>query len=159
VWDMRDGVLRGPAHRRAWLVGLRPDAAIPAEQGAHRRQNRHYPDRGESRPSITPRAVRLGKLQHRPGDAMPYAIMRAELARADEPWGFGSDARACGGRRLPHIVMLYFHYADRHQYPEIGAYLDAAGYLERATRTARLLRYPCAAARYGSASGAATTNS
>lgn len=38
----------------------------------------------------------------------------------------------------PHVVMLYFHmYQIAKMYPEMSAYLDAAGYLNRAWETAR----------------------
>jgi hypothetical protein len=38
----------------------------------------------------------------------------------------------------PHVVMLYFHmYQIARMYPEMSSGLDAAGYLERATETAR----------------------
>lgn len=46
----------------------------------------------------------------------------------------------------PHVVMLYFHmYQIAKTYPGLSAYLDAAGYLERAWGTAQaLLTYPTA---------------
>jgi hypothetical protein len=44
----------------------------------------------------------------------------------------------------PHVVMLYFHmYQIAKTYPAMSAYLDAAGYLERAWQTARaFFTYP-----------------
>lgn len=46
----------------------------------------------------------------------------------------------------PHIVMLYFHmYQIAKNYPEMSTYLDAAGYLQRAWRTAKaFFEYPYA---------------
>ncbi len=46
----------------------------------------------------------------------------------------------------PHVIMLYFHmYQIAKLYPEMSAYLDAAGYLERAWGTAKaFFTYPYA---------------
>jgi len=142
-WDQKNEVLRGPEDRdglSTWLTDANDDAgnARPAFLAS---KNVFLPDAAE----IASLEAYIGKylwggMQMTEGEKYPYAIygipnFKANRASADD----GRNGRAHVWRiyDYPHIVMLYFRmYQIAKFYPDRVKYLDAAGYLERAFRTA-----------------------
>ena len=142
-WDQKNEVLRGPEDRdglSSWLTDANDDAgnARPAFVAS---KNVFFPDAAE----IASLETYIGKylwggMQMTAGEKYPYAIygipnFKANRASADE----GRNGRAHVWRiyDYPHIVMLYYRmYQIAKFYPDRVTSLDAAGYLERAFRTA-----------------------
>lgn len=156
VWDMRGGVLRGPddtdGYDGWWGYVLAADDPGLSKAPLIAAKNRHYPDRREieALEYYLERFV-WGKLQRTDLETpYPYAVYGVPNWHENRtsPWGFGSNGKGLEHvwrtYDYPHIVMLYFHlYEIATQYPGMTRYLDAAGYLERATRTARAyFEYP-----------------
>ena len=70
-----------------------------------------------------------------PARRKAYAESLADGAKAESDLGKEHVWRSYD---YPHVIMLYFHmYQIAKMYPEMSAYLDAAGYLQRAWETAR----------------------
>jgi hypothetical protein len=142
-WDQKNEILRGPEDRDSlstWLTDANDDAgnARPAFIAS---KNVFFPDRDE----IASLELYVGKylwggMQMTPAERYPYALygvpnFKANRASPDE----GRNGRAHVWRiyDYPHIVMLYFRmYQIAKFYPDTVRHLDAAGYLERAYRTA-----------------------
>lgn len=158
IWDMRSGVLRGPddtdGYDGWWGYVLAADDPGLSKAPFLAAKNRHFPDRDEIA-AIEYYLERFvwGGLQRTDAEhPYPYGIYGVpnwhELRTS--PWGFDSSGKGLEHVfrmfDYPHVVMLYFHmYEIAKQYPGLTTYLDAAGYLERATETARAyFTYPYA---------------
>ena len=142
-WDQKNETLRGPEDRdglSTWLTDADDDAgnARPAFLAS---KNVFLPDPGEIASLETYISHYLwGGMQMTDRERYPYAIygvpnFQANRASADD----GRNGRAHVWRiyDYPHIVMLYFRmYQIAKFYPAMVRDLDAAGYLERAYRTA-----------------------
>ena len=142
-WDQKNEIRRSPEDRdglSAWLTDANDDAgnARPAFIAS---KNVFLPEQQE----IDSLELYIGKylwggMQMTDRETYPYAIYgipnwKANRSSADE----GRNGRAHVWRiyDYPHIVMLYFRmYQIAKFYPARVKYLDAAGYLERAYRTA-----------------------
>lgn len=150
VWDMRVARLRGPddtdGYDGWWGYVLASDDPALGKAPFIAAKNRHYPDAGEvaALEYYLERFV-WGKLQRTDREMpYPYGIYGVpnwhELRQSE--WGFDSSGKGLEHvwrmYDYPHLVMLYFHlYELARQYPGVTRYLDAAGYLERATATAK----------------------
>jgi hypothetical protein len=142
-WDEKNEVLRGPEDRdglSTWLTDADDDAgnARPAFVAS---KNVYLPDRSEIASLETYISRYLwGGMQMTDRERYPYAIygvpnFKANRVSADE----GRNGRAHVWRiyDYPHIVLLYYRmYQIAKFYPGMVKDLDAAGYLERAYRTA-----------------------
>jgi hypothetical protein len=142
-WDQKNEILRNPEDRdglSTWLTDADDDAgnARPAFLAS---KNVYLPDRAEIASLETYiRRYLWGGMQMTDSERYPYAIygvpnFKANRASPDE----GRNGRAHVWRiyDYPHIVMLYFRmYQIAKFYPAMVSDLDAAGYLERAYRTA-----------------------
>jgi hypothetical protein len=142
-WDQKNEVLRNPEDRdglSTWLTDADDDAgnARPAFLAS---KNVYLPDRAEIASLETYISHYLwGGMQMTDREKYPYAIygvpnFQANRASAEE----GRNGRAHVWRiyDYPHIVMLYYRmYQIAKFYPAMVKGPDAAGYLERAYRTA-----------------------
>ena len=142
-WDQKNEVLRGPEDRdglSSWLTDANDDAgnARPAFLAS---KNVFLPDRTEIASLETYVGKYLwGGMQMTGTEPYPYAVygipnFKANRASADE----GRNGRSHVWRiyDYPHIVLLYYRmYQIAKFYPAMVHALDAAGYLERAYRTA-----------------------
>ena len=142
-WDQKNEILRSPEDRdslSAWLTDANDDAgnARPAYVAS---KNVFYPEQKEIEGlELYISKYLWGGMQMTDKEKYPYAIygipnFRANRASADP--GRNGQAHVWRIYDYPHIVMLYyrmFHIAKF--YPGKVKYLDAAGYLERAYRTA-----------------------
>ena len=142
-WDQKNEMLRGPEDRdglSTWLTDADDDAgnARPAFLAS---KNAVLPDREEIASLETYiRHYLWGGMQMTDRETYPYAIygvpnFQANRASADE----GRNGRAHVWRiyDYPHIILLYYRmYEIAKFYPAMVTYLDSAGYLERAYRTA-----------------------
>jgi hypothetical protein len=142
-WDQKNEILRSPEDRDSlstWLTDADDDAgnARPAFVAS---KNVFFPDQKEIASLEAYISKYLwGGMQMTDKEKYPYAIygipnFKANRASADE--GRNGQAHVWRIYDYPHIVMLYFRmYAIARFYPDKVKYLDAAGYLERAYRTA-----------------------
>ncbi len=142
-WDQRNEILRGPEDRdslSSWLTDANDDAgnARPAFLAS---KNVLLPDTAE----IASLETYIGKylwggMQMTGTEPYPYAIYgipNFEANRASADAGRNGRSHVWRIYDYPHIVMLYFRmYEIAKFYPDRVTYLDAAGYLERAYRTA-----------------------
>jgi hypothetical protein len=142
-WDQKNEILRGPEDRdnlSAWLTDANDDAgnARPAFIAA---KNVYFPNQAE----IESLELYIGKylwggMQMTEREKYPYAIYgiqnwKANRTSPDE--GRNGQAHVWRIYDYPHIIHLYYRmYQIAKFYPEKSKYLDAAGYLERAYRTA-----------------------
>ena len=142
-WDQKNEIRRSPEDRdslSAWLTDANDDAgnARPAFIAS---KNVFLPEQKE----IDSLELYIGKylwggMQMTDKEKYPYAIYgipnwKANRASADE--GRNGQAHVWRIYDYPHIVMLYYRmYQIAKFYPTKVKYLDAAGYLERAYRTA-----------------------
>jgi hypothetical protein len=142
-WDQKNEIRRSPEDRdslSAWLTDANDDAgnARPAFIAS---KNVFLPEQKE----IDSLELYIGKylwggMQMTDREKYPYAVYgipnwKANRASADE--GRNGQAHVWRIYDYPHIVMLYFRmYQIGKFYPAKVKYLDAAGYLERAYRTA-----------------------
>jgi hypothetical protein len=142
-WDQKNEIRRSPEDRdglSTWLTDADDDAgnARPAFLAS---KNVFLPDRAEiaNLESYVDRYL-WGGMQMTDRERYPYAIygipnFKANRASADE--GRNGQAHVWRIYDYPHIVMLYFRmYQIAKFYPDTVKSLDAAGYLERAFRTA-----------------------
>jgi hypothetical protein len=142
-WDQKNEILRSPEDRdglSAWLTDANDDAgnARPAFIAS---KNVFFPNQTEiDSLELYISKYLWGGMQMTDTEKYPYAIygipnFKANRASADD----GRNGRAHVWRiyDYPHIVMLYYrmHHIAKF-YPARVKYLDAAGYLERAYRTA-----------------------
>ena len=142
-WDQKNEILRGPEDRdnlSAWLTDANDDAgnARPAFIAA---KNVYFPSQAE----IDSLELYIGKylwggMQMTEQEKYPYAIYgiqnwKANRSSPDE--GRNGQAHVWRIYDYPHIAHLYYR---MHQiakfYPSRVKHLNAAGYLERAYRTA-----------------------
>jgi hypothetical protein len=142
-WDQRNEILRGPEDRdnlSAWLTDANDDAgnARPAFIAA---KNVFFPNQTEI--DSLERYIGhylWGNMQMTEREKYPYAIYgiqnwKANRASPDE--GRNGQAHVWRIYDYPHIIHLYYRmYQIAKFYPSRSKYLDAAGYLERAYRTA-----------------------
>ncbi len=142
-WDQKNEILRSPEDRdnlSAWLTDANDDAgnARPAFIAA---KNVFFPNQAE----IDSLELYIGKylwggMQMTDREKYPYAIYgiqnwKANRASPDE--GRNGQAHVWRIYDYPHIVHLYYRmYQIAKFYPSRVKHLDAAGYLERAYRTA-----------------------
>lgn len=142
-WDEKNEVLRTPEDRdglSTWLTDADDDAgnARPAFLAS---KNVYLPDAAQIASLETYIARYLwGGMQMTDREQYPYAIYGVPNFQANRD---SADAGRNGKAHLwriydyPHIVLLYFRmYQIAKYYPSAVKYLDAAGYLERAYRTA-----------------------
>ena len=142
-WDQKNEILRSPEDRdglSTWLTDADDDAgnARPAFIAS---KNVYLPDEGEIRSLETYISKYLwGGMQMTDREKYPYAIYgipnwKANRASPDE--GRNGQAHVWRIYDYPHVVLLYYRmYQIAKFYPSKTKYLDAAGYLERAFRTA-----------------------
>lgn len=142
-WDQKNEVLRGPEDRdnlSAWLTDANDDAgnARPAFIAA---KNVFFPNKAEIESlELYISKYLWGGMQMTDREKYPYAIYgiqnwRANRASPDE--GRNGQAHVWRIYDYPHIIHLYYRmYQIAKFYPSMSTYLNAAGYLERAYRTA-----------------------
>ena len=142
-WDQKNEVRRSPEDRdnlSAWLTDANDDAgnARPAFIAA---KNAVFPNQTEiDSLELYISKYLWGAMQMTDREKYPYAIYgiqnwRANRASPDE--GRNGQAHVWRIYDYPHIVHLYYRmYQIAKFYPSKVKYLDAAGYLERAYRTA-----------------------
>ena len=142
-WDQKNEILRGPEDRdnlSAWLTDANDDAgnARPAFIAS---KNVFFPDQAE----IDSLELYIGKylwggMQMTDEEKYPYALygipnFMANRSSPDE--GRNGQSHVWRIYDYPHIVLLYYRMSRIAKfYPTRVKYLDAAGYLERAYRTA-----------------------
>jgi Family of unknown function (DUF5695) len=156
VWDMRTGTLRGPDNTDGfdgwWGYVLACDDTALPKAGFIAAKNVIYPDAREiAGVEYYIQNFVWGKLQRTDKETpYPYGIYGVpnwHENRTSE-YGFGSNGKGLEHIwRLydyPHIVMLYYEmYEVAKENPQLVHYLDADGYLERATQTAKAyFEYP-----------------
>jgi hypothetical protein len=142
-WDQKNEILRGPEDRdnlSAWLTDANDDAgnARPAFIAA---KNVFFPNQTEiDSLEIYISKYLWGGMQMTDREKYPYAIYgiqnwKANRASPDE--GRNGQAHVWRIYDYPHIIHLYYRmYQIAKFYPAKSKYLNAAGYLERAYRTA-----------------------
>jgi hypothetical protein len=142
-WDQKNEILRSPEDRdnlSAWLTDANDDAgnARPAYVAS---KNVFFPDQDQiDSLELYISKYLWGGMQMTDKEKYPYAIygipnFMANRSSPDE--GRNGQAHVWRIYDYPHIVMLYFRmYHIATFYPSRVKYLDAAGYLERAYRTA-----------------------
>jgi hypothetical protein len=142
-WDQKNEIRRSPEDRdnlSAWLTDANDDAgnARPAFIAA---KNAVFPNQTEiDSLELYISKYLWGAMQMTDREKYPYAIYgiqnwRANRASPDE--GRNGQAHVWRIYDYPHIVHLYYRmYQIAKFYPSKVKYLDAAGYLERAYRTA-----------------------
>ena len=154
VYDMRNGVLRGPDDTDGfdywWGYVLACDDPALCKAPYVAAKNVHFPEREEIA-AVEYYLERFvwGKLQRTDKEEpYPYGIYGVPNWKVNRD----PDLRKRAGIRnslldkwplwrsydYPHVIMLYYHmYEIARMYPHLVRYLDAAGYLERAYQTAR----------------------
>jgi hypothetical protein len=142
-WDQKNEIRRSPEDRdslSAWLTDANDDAgnARPAFLAS---KNVFLPEQKEIESlELYISKYLWGGMQMTDREKYPYAIygipnFKANRASADQ--GRNGQAHVWRIYDDPHIVLLYFRmYHIAKFYPDKITYLDAAGYLERAYRTA-----------------------
>lgn len=156
VWDMRSATLRGPDNTDGfdgwWGYVLACDDTALPKAGFVAAKNVIYPNAHEiAGVEYYIQNFVWGRLQRTDKETpYPYGIYGVpnwhELRTSE--YGFGSNGKGLEHIwRLydyPHIIMLYYEmYKVAKQHPELVHYLDANGYLERATQTAKAyFEYP-----------------
>ena len=142
-WDQKNEILRGPEDRdslSAWLTDANDDAgnARPAFIAS---KNVFFPNQAEIESlELYISKYLWGGMQMTEQEKYPYAIYgiqnwKANRASPDE--GRNGQAHVWRIYDYPHIVHLYYRmYQIAKFYPREVKHLDAAGYLERAYRTA-----------------------
>jgi hypothetical protein len=142
-WDQKNEILRSPEDRdnlSAWLTDANDDAgnARPAYIAS---KNVFFPDQDEiDSLELYISKYLWGGMQMTDKEKYPYAIYGIPnfMANRSSPdQGRNGQAHVWRIYDYPHIVMLYYrmHHIAKF-YPSRVKHLDAAGYLERAYRTA-----------------------
>jgi hypothetical protein len=152
VYDMKNGVLRGPENTDGfdywWGYVLACDDPALCKAPYIAAKNVYYPDRGEIE-SVEYYLEKFvwGGLQRTDKETpYPYGIYgtpnwmvnRDPLKRAGVKNTNLDKMNVWRSYDYPHIIMLYYHmFQIASMYPGMVKYLDADGYLERAWQTAR----------------------
>ena len=158
VYDMRAKVLRGPDntdgfdHWWGYVLACDDPALCKAPYVASK--NAKFPDREEiAAVEYYLEHFVWGGLQRKDTELpYPYGIYgvpnwfecRDPVRRAGSANNNLDKMKIWRAYDYPHVVMLYYHmYEIARKYPGLTKYLDAAGYLERAFRTAQaFFAYP-----------------
>jgi hypothetical protein len=152
VYDMKNGVLRGPentdGYNHWWGYVLASDDPALCKAPYVAAKNVYLPDRDEieSVEYYLEKFVWGGLQRTDEEEPYPYGIYGTPnwMVNRDPVLRAGVKDRNLDKMNVwrsydyPHIVMLYFHmYQIARMYPDMVEYLDADGYLERAWQTAR----------------------
>ena len=142
-WDQKNEILRGPEDRdslSAWLTDANDDAgnARPAFIAS---KNVFFPEQAEiDSLELYISKYLWGGMQMTDKEKHPFAIYGVPnfmANRSNPDPGRSGQTHVWRIYDYPHIVMLYYRmYHIAKFYPSRVKYLDAAGYLERAYRTA-----------------------